>query len=160
MGGTIDRVQASSTWLFAGTTVDILVPTAATAGEFTLLRIGNPPGCWTPPHQHRNEDETVFVLAGTLRVETGNDAITIEAGQALVLPRGQLHRLGNAAAEQARLLVLCTPGGFDEFVQAAGRPVLDQGLSMTEAEIARLIEVAPRHGITLLPPDALRPASP
>jgi quercetin dioxygenase-like cupin family protein len=145
--------------LFAGTAVDVLVPAEETTGAFSLLRIANPAGCWTPPHLHRNEDETVFVLSGTLRVETEERAMDVGPGQAIVLPRGRPHRLGNPGAQEAHFLVLCTPGGFDAFVRAAGRPMPDNGPAMDEADIARLIQAAPCHGIELLAPGTLRPVA-
>ncbi|WP_419757226.1 cupin domain-containing protein [Acidisoma sp.] len=145
--------------LFAGTAAEILVPTEATAGAFSLLRIANPADCWTPRHLHRNEDETVFVLSGLLRVEMEERAMDVGPGQAIVLSRGRPHRLGNPGAEEARFLVLCTPGGFDAFVRTAGRPMPDGGPAMDETDIARLIQAAPRHGIELLPPETLRPVA-
>ena len=155
MSGTTDGAEPRGTMLFAGAAVDILVSAAATDGACALLRIVHPPGCWTPPHLHRDEDETVLVLSGTLRAETMGHAADLGAGQVIVLPRGQAHRLGNTAAEEVRFLVLCTPGGFDGFVRAAGRTMPDGGPVLTEADIARLIQAAPRHGVELLAPDAL-----
>ena len=154
----IEDAAGGGTVLFAGTMVDVLVPATAMDGSFSLLRIANPPGCWTPPHLHRVEDETVYVLSGTIRAETLDGARDLLPGQALVLPRGRPHRLGNAGAEAARFLVLCTPGGFDGFVCAAGRPAgAGETPAMTEADVARLVEIAPRYGIELLAPDALSP---
>ena len=151
------RRDPSGAILFAGTAVDILVPAEATTGAFSLLRFANPAGCWTPPHLHRNEDETVFVLSGTLKVETEERAVDVGPGQAIVLSRGRPHRLGNPGAQEAQALVLCTPGGFDAFVRAAGRPMPDAGPAMDEADIARLLQAAPDHGIELLPPEHAAP---
>ena len=154
----IEDAAGGGTILFAGTTVDVLVPATAIDGAFSLLRIANPPGCWTPPHLHRVEDETVYVLSGTMRAETLDGARDLLPGQALVLPRGRPHRLGNAGAETARFLVLCTPGGFDDFVCAAGRSAgAGETSAMTKADVARLVEIAPRYGIELLAPNALGP---
>ena len=157
-GMMIEDAAGNGTILFAGTMVDVLVPATAMDGTFSLLRIANPPGCWTPPHLHRVEDETVYVLSGTMRAETPDGARDLLSGQALVLPRGRPHRLGNAGAEEAHFLVLCTPGGFDGLVRAAGRSAgAGETPAMTEADVARLVEAAPRHGIELLAPDALSP---
>ncbi len=159
MSTTMDQARHDDTMLFAGTAVNILIPAAATGGTFSLLRIAHPPGCWTPPHLHRSEDETVFVLSGTLRAETEEHATDVGPGQAIVLPRGQPHRLGNVGPGDARFLVLCTPGGFDGFVRAAGRSMPDGGPMLTEADVARLVWAAPYHDVELLAPDALRSAA-
>ena len=150
MSDTTDQTSPNGAILFAGTAAVILVSAATTGGAFSLLRIAQPPGCWTPPHLHRNEDETVYVLSGTLRAECAGRTADIGPGQVIVLPRGQVHRLGNAAAEETTCLVLCTPGGFDGFVRDAGRAMPDGGPVVTEADIDRLMRAAPRYGIELL----------
>ena len=146
------------TILFAGTAVNVLVPSVATDGAFALLRIANPSGCWTPQHRHQVEHETVYILSGTLRAEVPDGARDLLPGQALVLPRGRPHQLGNAATEETHFLVLCTPGGFDNFVRAAGRlAAASETPAMTEADVVRLMEAAPRYGIELLAPDGATP---
>lgn len=160
MSSTTDQTSPGDAILFAGAGVDVLVSAAATGGAFSLLRFAQPPGCWTPPHLHRNEDETVFVLSGTLRAETAGHTADLASGQVIVLPRGQAHRLGNTTAAEASFLVLCTPGGFDGFIREAGRTMAEGGPAITAADIDRLVQVAPRYGIALLADDALdAPAS-
>ncbi len=144
---------------FAGTTTDILVPAARSDGAFSLLRITTPPGGRTPPHLHRNEDETVLVLSGSIRVETEAGQVDLSPGVALTLPREQAHRLSNIGSVEAEALVLCTPGGFDGFVRSAGRPAQADDPAMTEADITRLVQAAPQYGIELLGADALSAAA-
>jgi mannose-6-phosphate isomerase-like protein (cupin superfamily) len=43
-------------------------------------------------HSHQNEDELFFVLAGSLRVEKDDGAVTLAEGQMLVVPKGVRHR--------------------------------------------------------------------
>ncbi len=156
-----ERTGRGGTILFAGTVVDVLVPATVTDRAFALLKIDNPAGCWTPAHRHRVESETVYVLSGTMRAELAHGAYDLLPGQALVLPRGQPHRLGNAGPQAASFLVLATPGGFDEFVRAAGRSAKwGEEPTMSDADRERLVEAAPRHGIELLPPDVPWPVGP
>lgn len=158
-GITIEDMAASGgTILFAGTAVDVLVPATATRNAFSLLRVAKPPGCWTPVHLHRVEDETVYVLSGTIRALLPDGTRDLLPGQALLLPRGQPHRLGNIGPGEARFLVLCAPGGFDAFVRAAGRLAGPHDVpQITDVDVARLVEAAPRYGIELLAPEALEP---
>lgn len=43
-------------------------------------------------HAHAEEDELFLVLSGTLRMEFRDRAVTLEAGDCLVVPRGVEHR--------------------------------------------------------------------
>lgn len=100
----------------------------------------------------------MYVLSGTIRALLPDGTRDLLPGQALLLPRGQPHRLGNIGPGEARFLVLCAPGGFDAFVRAAGRLAGPHDLpQITDADVARLIEAAPRHGVELLAPKALEP---
>jgi quercetin dioxygenase-like cupin family protein len=131
---------------FAGTQVEILVPGEVSDGRFALLRLTNPPGVWTPPHRHRREEETVYVLAGSLIVETQSGMRVLRAGEVAFLPRGGVHRLGNDGPAPAMALLLCTPSGFERFVREAGESVPPE-----PAEVgARLAALAPGYGIDLL----------
>src|SRR3954451_18831371 len=66
---------------FAGTLVEILVAGDETDRQFSLLRITNPPGVWTPPHRHLHEEETIYVLSGQVQVETGGETRSLSAGE-------------------------------------------------------------------------------
>ena len=135
--------------LFAGRAVDVLIPTEQTGGAFSLLRLSHPPGCWTPLLLHRNKSETLFVVSGSVRVETAAGSIDLLPGQALTLARGRPHRIGNVSGAEARLLSLSTPGGFPRLVRAAGQPA-----GVTD-RADRLRREAPHDGIELLDPQAV-----
>lgn len=140
--------------LFAGTLVDVLIGGDQTAKRFSLLRITNPPGVSTPPHRHRDEDETIYVLSGRVQVETGGATRDLAAGEAIHLPRGEAHRLWNAGPDEAQALVFCTPSGFEDFVREAGDAVAASAPARAPdaAAMARLGDLAPKFGIELLPP--------
>ncbi|WP_165359747.1 cupin domain-containing protein [Lichenibacterium minor] len=138
---------------FAGTSVYVLVSGEETGRQFALLHITNPPGVWTPRHRHLNEDETVYVLSGQVEIETGGETQLLSAGEVVVLPRAQAHRLGNAGPEPAQALVFCTPSGFEQFVREAGQPVSNNepARAPDAATLGRLVGLSSRFGIELLP---------
>ncbi len=147
-------MHRTETVSFAGTLVDILVSGEETGQRFSLLRITNPPGVWTPPHRHLHEEETLYVLSGRVEVETGGRTCSLSVGEVAILPRGQAHRLGNAGPGTAEALVLCTPSGFEQFVREAGQPATTSAPAQvpdTQA-LARLGSLSTRFGIELLPP--------
>ena len=146
-------MRQNETIALAGTLVDILVAGEETGRQFSLLRITNPPGVWTPPHRHLHEEETIFVLSGQVQVWTGGETRSLSAGEVVILPRGQAHRLGNAGPETAQALVFCTPSGFEQFVREAGQAIdASASAQAPDAEaLARLASLSSRFGIELLP---------
>lgn len=146
-------MRQAETIAFAGTSVEILVSGEETGQQFALLRITNPPGVWTPPHRHLNEEETIYVLYGQVQVETRGETRSLSAGDVVVLPRGEAHRLGNAGPGSAQALVFCTPSGFERFVREAGQAVstAEPAGAPDAAALERLDSLASRFGIKLLP---------
>jgi quercetin dioxygenase-like cupin family protein len=53
-------------WI-TGDTVNIKVTAAETGGAYTMIEAIATPGNGPPPHIHKNEDETLYVLDGDLR---------------------------------------------------------------------------------------------
>jgi quercetin dioxygenase-like cupin family protein len=78
-------------------------------------------GYGTPPHVHGREDETLFVIEGTLEYTVDGVTGTAVAGSAVHLPKGRAHRFEVTSAE-ARFLVIITPGGFEEFFEEVSPP--------------------------------------
>lgn len=124
-------------------------------GAFSLVEVEVPPGCGPPPHVHSREDETFIVLEGRLSFFLHDRVVEGGPGTTMFLPRGRAHRFQNRSEAPARALVLATPGGFERFLIEAGDPLEDFGAPLpppSEAAVARLLEVAPRYGIEMLPP--------
>ena len=131
--------------LFASRAMDVLIPTEQTGGAFSLLRLSHPPGYWTQLLLHRKQDETLFVVSGSVRAETEAGSIDLLPGQALTLARGRPHRIGNLGDAAARLLSLRTPGGFDRLVRPAG----------AADHLDGLLREALHYGFELLDPQAV-----
>ncbi|MGI4799116.1 MAG: cupin domain-containing protein [Janthinobacterium lividum] len=81
------------------------------------------------PHYHRNWDETVYGLRGTLMFDIDGKAMTLDPGDTLFIPRGTVHGFENRSGTLATCLCVLTPGVlgpqyFREFsaVVAAGNP--------------------------------------
>jgi quercetin dioxygenase-like cupin family protein len=140
-------------YAFAGTTMTVLIPGAATGGAFTVLHVVKPTGSLTPPHSHDAETEVPYVLSGTLGVEREGRTTAIAAGTCMVLPPTWPHRLLNDSGATVRELLLCAPAYFDRFVASAGTPVepYAQPVAMTAEDRQRLVAKAPEFGIQLLP---------
>ena len=74
------------------------------------------------------------------------------AGESIFLPRGIPHQLMNESGAPAHYLLLCTPAGFEVFLEEGGH-ALARGEILrhpSTEDIERMKTAAPRFGITLL----------
>ena len=67
------------------------------------------PGGWVEPGQTPDFDEYTVVLRGKLVVTSGNDAIEVLAGQAVVVHRGEWVQYSTPAPEGAEYVAICLP---------------------------------------------------
>jgi len=80
---------------------------SASLGMFELTV---PPGSNVPPpHSHRDNEEIVYVLEGTLRYTVDGDSRDLGPGQTMRTPKGSVHAFSNASASVARALITLAP---------------------------------------------------
>ena len=67
------------------------------------------PGGWSEPGQKPEFDEFTVVLRGTVRVESKEGVLEVQAGQAVVARRGEWVRYSTPGAEGAEYIAVCVP---------------------------------------------------
>ena len=120
--------------------------TGAGSGMFELTV---PAGARVPPaHSHRDNEEIVYVLEGTLRYSVDGETRDLAAGERMYTPRGSVHAFSNPHGKTARALIILTPDigaqyfrDVAEVVNAAGSP-----------NPAKMVEVMTRYGLVLARP--------
>jgi quercetin dioxygenase-like cupin family protein len=75
------------------------------------VRAGDDP----PIHTHTREDETIYVLEGSITAYVGDQSIDVEAGSYAALPKDVPHGL-TVRGDEARLLVTLEPAGAEYFL--------------------------------------------
>src|SRR5918998_1697922 len=88
-----------------------LVTGAESGGAYFAMEAVVPPGGGRPPHIHRNEDETFYVLEGRVSIRLGDETITAGAGDFVNVPRGVVHCFKNEGSATARMILTFTPAG-------------------------------------------------
>jgi quercetin dioxygenase-like cupin family protein len=122
-------------------------------GLLTIADHRMPAGFAPPPHIHRASDEAFLVMDGELEGFCGEQAWRAGPGSLVYLPHGIPHGFTVSAAGPGRIIVVVTPGGFDQFVAAAGGPARELRLPEPAApDPVRLTQLAAAHGIQILPP--------
>jgi ethanolamine utilization protein EutQ (cupin superfamily) len=74
----------------------------------SIARMRSPSG-WIEPGQTPEFDEYTIVLAGLLRVEHEAGHMDVEAGQGVLVQRGEWVRYSTPAAEGADYIAVCLP---------------------------------------------------
>ena len=85
-----------------------------TRGAYSLLEV-NVRGGGPPQHIHHAEEEAFYVLEGEVNIKIGEQTITGTVGSFAVIPRGIVHTFWNVGPNPAKLLVIFSPPGFEQF---------------------------------------------
>jgi quercetin dioxygenase-like cupin family protein len=123
---------------------------ADTGGAYTLIEMFLPPASGPRPHLHAREEESFYILEGTIQFQVADDSFTAKAGAYVKAPRGVRHALQNIGTAPARLLLLVTPGGLEKFFAEIAQPA---GETPSAPTLEKAKEIAPKYGITLLNSD-------
>lgn len=137
-----------------GDRITFLITGAETGGAFFMAEASVAPGGGPPPHVHSREDESFYLQHGTLALQVGGKALNASAGDFIHIPRGTVHSFKNVSEETAKLLVVATPAGLENFFAEAFFPAADIAdiPQISEALIGRVRKAAPRYGLELLLP--------
>jgi quercetin dioxygenase-like cupin family protein len=89
-----------------------------TGGRMTLLEIPcDPSSVVAPVHTHTREDEYQLILEGEVGFELDGEVIHARAGDMIIQERDVPMAIWNPTDQPARLLVMFTPGGYDEYLK-------------------------------------------
>jgi quercetin dioxygenase-like cupin family protein len=132
--------QLEIRYLMDGTVTD------AGVGMFELIV---PAGAQVPPpHSHRDNEEIVYVLEGTLRYTVDDEMRDLKPGDRMYTPRGSVHAFSNPHDRPARALIILTPDIGAQYF----RDVAEVANAPSGPDPAKLVEVMTRYGLVLAPP--------
>lgn len=133
-----------------------LTTAAETLGAFSLSKLTLRKGFEPPLHIHSREEESSFILDGEIIYEVGERQIHAKAGDYVHLPRLIQHTF-KLVTETATLLLIVTPGGFENMFIQCSRPALslelpDVPTAVPEPEFFQKISSLNEElGVTFLP---------
>jgi quercetin dioxygenase-like cupin family protein len=154
--GFVVAADEGQAFWFLNTLTISKVGAADTAGRLSIVDHRVPPGFAPPSHVHQASDEVFLVLDGEVEGFCGDRSWQAGPGSLVFLPCGIPHGFQVSHAGPGRLLVIVSPGGFDQFVAAAGEPAADLRLpDPVPPDPVRLTELAAAHGMQILPPPGL-----
>src|SRR4051794_2505549 len=98
----------------SGSSTELKLAGEQSGGDWAVvewhLRAGDEP----PIHTHTREDETLYVLDGTITAFVGDQRIDVAAGSYAALPKDVPHGL-TVRGDEVRLLITLEPAGAEYF---------------------------------------------
>ncbi|GAA4234701.1 quercetin dioxygenase-like cupin family protein [Streptosporangium album] len=95
----------------APTTVRLLADSSSTGGALSTQRVSLTNGAnGAAPHRHTHSAELFYLLDGTAQLLSGDQIVTAERGDLVIVPPGLAHAFAAAPGENADILIVITPG--------------------------------------------------
>lgn len=141
------NARTDAAFRFLGLPTQVRATAESTNGAFGLIEHWSmPPGFASPYHTHHAEDESFYVLEGELAILVDGKWLHAGPGSFAYGPREIPHGFKVIGNSPARMLLQCTPGGFEQFV-------LDQATGIAQPpappDMAKMMELAARHKIDI-----------
>jgi mannose-6-phosphate isomerase-like protein (cupin superfamily) len=101
-----------------------------------------------PPHLHRSQDETHYILEGQFEFVLGERKVDAGAGSVVYVPRTTVHAFTNTGTQKGKILFIETPAGaLEQLIEEAGEPVSDPSSPpVGPPEMDKLLAGAQRTG--------------
>jgi mannose-6-phosphate isomerase-like protein (cupin superfamily) len=118
-GKRLDNGNDSGFWYEGthGERIAVRLSSLDTNGAYAIVESVAAPGCATPTHLHRSEEEHFVIIAGSYRIAIGEKVFEASAGASITLPKGVPHSWRNISSEPGRMVVILTPGGFEQCIK-------------------------------------------
>lgn len=141
-----------------GDRVSFLATGADTHGSCFIVEGLAAPGGGPPPHVHRFEDESFYILEGNITFHAGGQTIHAKPGDFIHVPRGTVHSLKNEGTVPGRALIIISPAGttgMQQFFEESFTPTTDPNATpppISEEMVKRMMAAAARNGMEWVKP--------
>ena len=136
----------------AGATLLIRVRGEDTGGAWAAVEATLPPRSGGPAlHINTREEEAIYVLQGTLRVQLGDRILDASAGSIVFIPRGSVHTFCNPHDREVRFLGIISPAGFEGYFEDAAE-LIESTPPGTSPNIDKIRAIAESYGGVMVGP--------
>ncbi len=144
--------EGEAVWL-AGDTYTVMLPGSATGDKLAVVHFDIPAGGGPVPHIHGRDFEAFVITHGEVELYADGTIVTGHVDDVAVLPVNIPHCFKNRTSENAQMIAVLAPAGFERFIFEVGQtPITGQSPPpIDDAEKKRLMEAAPKYAITLRP---------
>jgi mannose-6-phosphate isomerase-like protein (cupin superfamily) len=129
-----------------GTSTLAKLPNDDTDGKIAIFQENVLPMSGPPLHRHSREDEWFSVVEGQMTVQIDGQQFILRTGGSAFAPRGTAHTFQNFGPAGARVLVLFTPGYFQQFFEELSSLIKVQ----PTLEHVRVEQLMNKYGVEVL----------
>src|SRR5262249_19296484 len=119
-----------------------------------------PPGGGPPPHVHHFEDESFYMLEGTVTFQADGRTFQAFPGDFVHIPRGTVHSFRNDGKVDGKALVVISPAGpagLQRFFEESFYPATDRSTTpplVTQELMGRMIASGAKNGLEFIRPSS------
>jgi quercetin dioxygenase-like cupin family protein len=124
------------------------------AGALSAFELSALPQTGPYQHVHHREDEWYYVLSGEFLFKADGVEQRLPTGASIWLPRGIPHVWANTSTAEAKLILVCQPGGFEKFFDEMGGEMEKADRSSAQDKMK---EIMGKYGMELLGPPLFKP---
>jgi quercetin dioxygenase-like cupin family protein len=149
---------------YMGSVMSFLATGEETDGRIALMEYRSRPGHEPPPHIHKWENETYYVLEGNVDFYSGDQFLPAGPGDTVFLPQGEAHAfLVRTPSVRMLILVQATgehPVGLDRYFRKMAEPAASMTLPEGAVTYAmdnpdHAIQVGAENGLRMLSADEM-----
>jgi quercetin dioxygenase-like cupin family protein len=119
--------------------VRVLAGADSTDGSFSVVEAREEPGSAAPLHVHHGEAEAFYILEGEIELTCGEETLVARAGDFVYTPKDVPHKYVVVGERAARVLLLFSRPGFEEFFAEGGAPLEEPPAGPPDPEAFRAI---------------------
>lgn len=131
----------------------IMLATAQeTAGTFSVMEQLCAHQSGPPLHLHATQDETFYVIDGTIEFYAGGQTMTATPGAFIAIPMGTPHWF-KVTSESARVLNAYYPAGFEQVIMGTSHPTTERTLppaNLPPLDWEKGVRLAKEYGMVFL----------
>lgn len=130
----------------------ILASKEDTGGTYSFIEAKVFPGGGPIPHIQTREHEGFYVVEGQIIFNVDGQRIEAKPGTFVNIPPDVLHSFKNETNENAKMIIVLSPAGLEQFFVEAGLEVSNNNVRpppLTDEEKQKLVSLASKYGMEI-----------
>lgn len=141
------RSHAGQTLQVLSDRICIKLQSAASPNRMAVMTVDVPPEGFVPPHTHAKEEESYFMLEGTMVMQLGSQEWTIKPGDFVHVLAGTVHGYRNDSNQCVRFLAWSIGGAIDKFFMEMAETIRD-----LPDDLSKMAAIPEKYGIQMVEP--------